>query len=764
IKELAQKLRDLEQKFTELEQKYNTINLNITAPASAPLVVEGEKEQTTSSEPPAVASGDEPGESKDGEKKPPPRVKVIISKRDEDGAPIESTEDTKVSENKDNSPHAFVLKKNIYDRGSREINDSEIEITNPDLWDLLKQQLGNYRHIFRGSPVTLDSPYEQIVFKWDELWALTCESGDEDNLSEARKDLRLLLDSISGGASGDEKLDKYFRTREKNKEGPERIQYNDLWTIFPPGTLVYGTPFQCEDQVFVVEDNRMPWPPQSPYANQDPRPWELKAWSYDWKDGFFQRISFTLLFEHFEGHVPITSLPYYPFVSHPDREKVQDRLIERGKQFRNFCSAAEGSRLFEYSGEAIPEQRGFSGMINDEVCISLFFIFFIAGRVMVDYASYFQYGPADGRNGALEPNNGDRACNCSDCAANEGLMQDYRTRFDKQGHLKSWEDEQYLICPPRVLGYILLEKRWAQLQVTKLSPIREEEPENAWKSRLKLKNEKETKGLLFDLVTSHKFSNPAKDDNKRNGLEVDDIIPGKGKGLVVLLYGPPGVGKTSTAETIAEATRKPLFSVSVADVGTKAKHVEANLAKIFSLATSWQAILLIDEADVFLESRGRGATTQSTDKNALVSVFLRVLEYYQGIMFLTTNQIADFDVAIVSRIHVAIQYESLDKVQMHDIFTGFLDKLDNQGLIEDYEGIKSWLNEDVFGESFDGRQIRNIVTTALGLARAERSQPGGKGQLTQKHMKKAFTNVRKFKSDFRVQMEQYKLSQHKMIR
>ena len=53
------------------------------------------------------------------------------------------------------------------------------------------------------------------------------------------------------------------------------------------------------------------------------------------------------------------------------------------------------------------------------------------------------------------------------------------------------------------------------------------------------------------------------------------------------------MGKTSTAEMIAIAARKPLFSISVADVGTKAKNVEANLAKIFALATSWQAVLLM---------------------------------------------------------------------------------------------------------------------------------------------------------------------------
>lgn len=63
--------------------------------------------------------------------------------------------------------------------------------------------------------------------------------------------------------------------------------------------------------------------------------------------------------------------------------------------------------------------------------------------------------------------------------------------------------------------------------------------------------------------------------------------------ISLFLQGPPGVGKTSTAETLALATRKPLFSVGVADVGTEAKHAEANLSKIFDLASSWQAILLM---------------------------------------------------------------------------------------------------------------------------------------------------------------------------
>lgn len=151
------------------------------------------------------------------------------------------------------------------------------------------------------------------------------------------------------------------------------------------------------------------------------------------------------------------------------------------------------------------------------------------------------------------------------------------------------------------------------------------------------------------------------------------------------------------------------------------------------------------------------------DRNALVSVFLRVLEYYQGIMFLTTNQIAQFDVAIPSRIHVSIQYQSLKKSQMDGIFRGFLQPLEEQGLLDKFDDIMEWLNEDVYGLGFDGRQIRNIVTTALGLARADYKFRAGKGKLNKGHLKSVVKNMRAFKTDFTVQFDRYVTSQEKMI-
>lgn len=121
---------------------------------------------------------------------------------------------------------------------------------------------------------------------------------------------------------------------------------------------------------------------------------------------------------------------------------------------------------------------------------------------------------------------------------------------------------------------------------------------------------------------------------------------------------------------------------------------------------------------------------------------------------LITNQIAQFDVAVQSRIHVAIKYVHLNEKQTMDIFKGFLEPLADQGLVKDMDGISEWLAEDVVGHGLDGRQIRNIVTSALSLARAQK-----KSRLEKNHLKKILNNVKDFKIEFIKQFEVYKNEQ-----
>ena len=125
-----------------------------------------------------------------------------------------------------------------------------------------------------------------------------------------------------------------------------------------------------------------------------------------------------------------------------------------------------------------------------------------------------------------------------------------------------------------------------------------------------------------------------------------------------------------------------------------------------------------------------------------------------GILVLTTNQIAQFDIAVQSRIHVAIKYVALNEKQTMDIFDGFLKPLANNGAVRDMNDIRGWLEDDVVKMRLDGRQIRNIVTSALGLARA-----GGKAQLEKHHLKMMLNNVKDFKDEFMTEFRVYSTEQ-----
>jgi SpoVK/Ycf46/Vps4 family AAA+-type ATPase len=98
-----------------------------------------------------------------------------------------------------------------------------------------------------------------------------------------------------------------------------------------------------------------------------------------------------------------------------------------------------------------------------------------------------------------------------------------------------------------------------------------------------------------------------------------------------------------------------LLSLTCTDIGTDPTEVETKLRYWFKLAKHWGAILLIDEADIYMEQR----VTQDLSRNNLVAGFLRAMEYYQGILFLTTNRVGTFDEAFISRVHVSIRVSSL---------------------------------------------------------------------------------------------------------
>lgn len=132
-----------------------------------------------------------------------------------------------------------------------------------------------------------------------------------------------------------------------------------------------------------------------------------------------------------------------------------------------------------------------------------------------------------------------------------------------------------------------------------------------------------------------------------------DIVVGKSGGSIILCAGIPGTGKTLTAEVYAEVMAKPLYTVQASQLGTNPDALEGELLKTFARSSRWGAILLLDEADVYVASRG-----SDLQQNAIVGVFLRVLEYYKGVLFLTTNRSDLVDDAIASRCVARIDYKA----------------------------------------------------------------------------------------------------------
>ncbi|KAK3349881.1 P-loop containing nucleoside triphosphate hydrolase protein, partial [Lasiosphaeria hispida] len=263
-------------------------------------------------------------------------------------------------------------------------------------------------------------------------------------------------------------------------------------------------------------------------------------------------------------------------------------------------------------------------------------------------------------------------------------------------------DEDYLICQCSTIAFALDQKAWVRnVRISQLEEIEWYVLEGDPFSSLQFTDK--AKMLVKQLVKGF--------TNRRENV-YDDIIKGKGKGLIFLLHGPPGLGKTLTAESVAESAKLPLYRVTTGELSTDARQLESQLGDIFRLGARWKAVVLLDEADVLMSRRN----VNDLHRNAIVAVFLRLLEYYRGMLFLTTNRLDDFDEAFYSRIHVTLEYSTLTRPWRTNIWREHI------GLATARNTVKDLWTDDMFaalGEiDNNGRDIKNYTRTAYAFAQA----------------------------------------------
>ncbi len=178
------------------------------------------------------------------------------------------------------------------------------------------------------------------------------------------------------------------------------------------------------------------------------------------------------------------------------------------------------------------------------------------------------------------------------------------------------------------------------------------------------------------------------------------------------MWGPAGVGKTLTAEVYSEIIKRPLYRVHSGQLGLNVAEMEKALKDTLIRAQRWGAVMLIDEADVYIRRRN-----DSLSSNAVVGVFLRVLEYFNGLLFLTTNRIDDIDEAIISRCIAMISYHPPhreDRVKIWQVMTEQFNLSIDDELIQQLA--------DIFPDA-TGREIKGLTKLAAKYCKQKQLQP-----------------------------------------
>ncbi|KAN0108850.1 hypothetical protein V8E51_008592 [Hyaloscypha variabilis] len=531
-----------------------------------------------------------------------------------------------------------------------------------------------------------------------------------------------------------------FELRRRIREGTAtHIEYQDLWHLFNPGDVILDPSNESEAfrvlsytggrEILIdkIEPSKKPVPLDG---------FMLDCYNLNFNGSVYGPKLHTHSIRRFRGLQAITSLPVYPIKFHSSFESLRLSLLAQGTLYLELTKDSYAHKLLV-------------GKTLDEPVEE------IDAQVIVDMTLAINKNPewnpelkisesdltqADHRETHIptfchhHPKYNEGCCGSDvtykdldwDESRFSSFFRDHRHAL---AHRKAHEitGDDIMLLPFSAHGFVLRSRRWITLRISDLSEVKYESTFND------LVLPQQHKDTVKALVQDHAKSSAQNAAATSKVGAAMDLVRGKGKGLIILLHGEPGVGKTSTAECVADLTERPLFPVTCGDIGETAAEVQESLDYNFQLAHKWGCVLLLDEADVFLAKRVKA----DLRRNAVVSVFLRTLEYYSGILFLTTNRVGSIDPAFKSRIHMSLYYQHLSLEATEKLYEVFIrrtaEEQKNSQITEfkikrkeimrfakshfkrlEKDGLSTW----------NGRQIRNAFQTAIALAEYEARQPG----------------------------------------
>jgi hypothetical protein len=343
----------------------------------------------------------------------------------------------------------------------------------------------------------------------------------------------------------------------------------------------------------------------------------------------------------FEGEREISTLGPCPLRYAESFADLETRLVEKGREFMRYTKPSH----CRYVGPSYTEhQNGFNSsgaenntMIDGHVIVD----FKEARRESIAWVLKQEISSAD-RGLASEVDEDEARCVWKDKERDE-LKEEILHEIYDDDHVDGNEEDDYVdsnaflvawksgktvsqeylehidyaLLPSRVVGYDLYRHKFAILAIEFLQPVRANT--DGWAD---LKLPRGHKPMVQAQIRTHFLRKMSRQSHAAKNTDID-LVRGKGLGLIILLHGAPGVGKTSTAECVAESLGKPLYPITCGDLGVTAVSVERTLARTFAKAEAWDCVLLLDEADVFLAKRSR----TDLERNAIVSGITSVYRY-----------------------------------------------------------------------------------------------------------------------------------------
>ncbi|KAJ8123882.1 hypothetical protein ONZ43_g270 [Nemania bipapillata] len=474
-----------------------------------------------------------------------------------------------------------------------------------------------------------------------------------------------------------------------------KIAFADIWQIFAPDTLVSTTFYGVQTTCCVTNYVKIPG------TDDTPPSWKISMKFIDWNGERAGFSSTSMTINHYLGYRRVHSLQAFPLSFLEDEATYRASMIDRGKVFEQL----RGYHFMNANGIKISVEQNtpIRRPIAGRVCIDAYAYYESCNIVKPDLKPLSEAEESQATDSGNTPatgcitDSGDGGSATGPEAPGDSKFLAIRDEDSKTANrpmkraenLQPLTDDQRLLATPWVRGFDLMSKQWCELRVDELQPI-------TWNDEAfdNLVLPGDEKQLAWEFVEAK---------NLPQSEQFDDFIVDKGRGLIILMFGPPGVGKTFTAEAVADKARVPLYAMSAAELGTAPDAVEKALENALGLCRMWNAMLLLDEADVFLGARN----SDSIARNELVAIFLRMLEYYQGTMFLTTNRIASIDPAFQSRIDLFLPYQNLSSVARRQVWCNFIGRAGRDRFNVTDESL-----DKLSQLPLNGREIKNLIKSA----------------------------------------------------